>query len=609
MRSGALLADSASGLSLFLCCVCVSFSFPAGAAMEGGGGGGGSAETEARPLKREEASASGAESNCAGVAPGLGSPRRKREERLSRWRAGAFFLALSLCLAAVFAFSFVIPCPVRPRQQHAWSRSYERAAAFPLLALADADEDRVKDVLVALRAAEINSSSGVNSSLAGGGKGRRCSDAGLPSPCAFLVAHSGTNGSLLWARPMGEELLLLDCAWEHSGGPACLLLGKPDFLAALDLQTGETLWRAAAHFGANATVLGPAHKVPDVNKDDLPDILVFVKVGQQLRSSFYSSSDGTQIGVTAPLPLPDCLGHLLQVMPSGASYLLFHTEQGLFSYSVQQVWRLSVPLPAYPSTSLKEDSRWEAAIDDVTHRIALLSLGGIHSLTKMEEKPGTNFLARSFSLLEMINGQHLSSVWVIDIPGLLREPVIGSFDLDEIDMIIESQVSPIKKKVMIVEGETGEIDWEVELLQPGTVPPQAATIRTADHLSVFLFWGQYPEDINGLGSLGNASQPTPIPHLYLFHPSLPNVLVEMTNVTEPIVVFEGALFERSRHACYVLLTGPQVSSGSEGTVVLSKRRLKEDVAGGRVLWLGPLATKTDQDVREHFIRMRYRSYQ
>ncbi|XP_067317955.1 protein FAM234A isoform X2 [Anolis sagrei] len=557
MRSGALLADSASGLSLFLCCVCVSFSFPAGAAMEGGGGGGGSAETEARPLKREEASASGAESNCAGVAPGLGSPRRKREERLSRWRAGAFFLALSLCLAAVFAFSFVIPCPVRPRQQHAWSRSYERAAAFPLLALADADEDRVKDVLVALRAAEINSSSGVNSSLAGGGKGRRCSDAGLPSPCAFLVAHSGTNGSLLWARPMGEELLLLDCAWEHSGGPACLLLGKPDFLAALDLQTGETLWRAAAHFGANATVLGPAHKVPDVNKDDLPDILVFVKVGQQLRSSFYSSSDGTQIGVTAPLPLPDCLGHLLQVMPSGASYLLFHTEQGLFSYSVQQVWRLSVPLPAYPSTSLKEDSRWEAAIDDVTHRIALLSLGGIHSLTKMEEKPGTNFLARSFSLLEMINGQHLSSVWVIDIPGLLREPVIGSFDLDEIDMIIESQVSPIKKK----------------------------------------------------GSLGNASQPTPIPHLYLFHPSLPNVLVEMTNVTEPIVVFEGALFERSRHACYVLLTGPQVSSGSEGTVVLSKRRLKEDVAGGRVLWLGPLATKTDQDVREHFIRMRYRSYQ
>ncbi|XP_008119102.3 protein FAM234A [Anolis carolinensis] len=478
------------------------------------------------------------------------------------------------------------------------------AAAFPLLALADVDEDRVKDVLVAFRTTELNSSSSTNSSLGGGGA-VRCSGAGLPSPCAILAAHSGNNGSLLWAQPVAEELLLLDCSWEHSGGPACILLGRPDFLAALDLQTGETLWRVAAHFGANASVLGPMYKVPDISRDGLEDILVFAKVGQQLRSSFYAGSDGTQIGATAHLPLPYCLGHLLQVTSSGATYVLFHTEKGLFSYSMQQLWRMSVPLPAYPSINLKEDLRWEVAIDDITHRVALRSLGGIRSLTKMEEKPGSNFLARGSSTLEMVDGKHLGSVWVIDMPHLLRDPVVGSYDLDDLDMIIENQVSPTKKKVMIVEGETGDIDWEVELLQPATALPQAATLPTADHLSVFLFWGQYPEDTTETASPGNASQPTP--HLYLFHPSLPNILMEMTNNTEPVVVFEGALFEKSRHACYVLMTGPDVSGTSDGTVVLSKRRLKEDVTTGRVLRLGPLAQMTKQEVRDHFLRMRYRS--
>lgn len=66
------------------------------------------------------------------------------------------------------------------------------------------------------------------------------------------------------------------------------------------------------------------------------------------------------------------------------------------------------------------------------------------------------------------------------------------------------------------------------------------------------------------------------------------------------------LFERSRHACYVLLTGPPVGS-PPGRVGLLKRKLKEDVAGGRVIWLSQLAQDSEQSVRDRFLRMRFRS--
>ncbi|XP_042294357.1 protein FAM234A isoform X1 [Sceloporus undulatus] len=565
---------------------CAAGPGPEGAAMEG--------TAEARPLRNQEPKAAAeAEAEAGGGSSG---------GRRSRWRTAAFFASLFLSLAAVFAFSFAVPCPVRPRSERAWSRSYDDAAAFPFLELADADEDGVQDALFAFRAAAVGT---------GGRNGSRgwkepCAEAGLRSPCAFLAAHAGTNGSLLWLKPVAQDLQLLDCAWEHGGKPACLLLGKPGPLAALDLETGQTLWQETANFTANSTVLSPLLKVPSIHKEGALDLLVFAEAGEELIGSFYSGTDGTQIGSSVTLQLPNCLGHLMHVTSKGAHYVLFYTGKGLFGYSVKEIYRMAVPLPAHPSTSLKEDPHWEAAIESVTHQISLLSLRGIRSLTKMTRKPGSNILVTGSATLELVDGQHLGSVWVTDIPHILREPVLGAYDPDEVDVILESQVSAKKKMVKIVEGSSGDIEWEVELLHPEAGSPRPATLPTADHRSAFLFWGRYQENTNRTGSPDETLQPQE-QHLYLFHPSLPNVLLEMSNCTEPIIAFAGVLFERSRHACYVLLTGPQVSGTSTGHVVLTKRKLKEDVAGGRVVWLSQVAQDTEQNVRERLLRMRYRS--
>ncbi|XP_070617702.1 protein FAM234A isoform X3 [Erythrolamprus reginae] len=496
------------------------------------------AEAEIHPLKAPEAPGGGARDAEKEAGGGGGA----QPGRLSQWRTAAFFLSLYLCLGVAFAFSFVIPCPVRPASQAAWHRAYDGAAAYAFLAAGDADGDRVQDLIVAFQAGPVPRN-------ASGADRDSCSGAGFAPPCAFLAAQSGTNGSTLWERPVGQELLLMDCSVEHGGSPACLVLGSPPSLALLDLETGQTRWNEAANFGTNSTVLSPLLKIPDIDRDRVPDFLVFAATGEEIKSFFYSAKFGTQMTFSGSLHLPGLVGHLSHVTKSGACYVLFYTAEALFAYSLKELYRRAAG-PASPALAiLKEDADWEMAIQHRARQVPLASSGDIQYVTKMSEKPGSHILVARSAMLELVNGQQPSSLWVVEVPHILREPVLGAFGPDEVAVAIESRVSREAKK------------------------------------------GPWP---------GGQQR------LYLFHPSLPTVLLEMTNSTEPIVAFEGLLFERSRHACYVLLAGPPVGS-SPGRVVLSKRKLKEDILSSRVVWLNQMPQDTDQNVRDYFHRMRFRT--
>ncbi|XP_033022639.1 protein FAM234A [Lacerta agilis] len=547
-------------------------------------------EAEIHPLKNDEGKGPEGLANCTQkeVAP-------KKLKRLSQWRTAAFFLSLFLCLTVVFAFSFIIPCPVRPISQRMWSRTYEDAATYAFLATRDVNKDRVQDVLFAFKAVSAGSN-GTNSS---------CSSQGLTSPCAFLAAHSGTNGSTLWQWPVAQELLLMDCSGEHEHTPACLIVGEPDILAAIDLETGQTLWWEAANFRPNSTVLSPLLRIPDVNGDGTSDLLVFTETGEEVQVHFYSGKHGTQIGSIGTLHLPGRVqgrvSHLMQVTPTGSHYVLLYTAKTLYAYSLKALCHMAFNPPAHSSPGLTQDPLWEMAIDGATHQITLLSTGEIRYLTKMPVSSSADFLVSRSNMIELVDGQRLGSMWVTETPHILSEPVIGSYRSDEVDVLIVSRDSS-RKKVMVVEGTSGNIEWEADLqLLLGTDSPRPATLSTADRRSVFLFWGLYQRDANGTGSWDGAQQ-----QLYLFHPALPNVLLETSNGTEHIVAFEGVLFERSRHACYVLLTGPQVGQ-APGQVTLSKRKLKEAIASSRVIWLNQVAQDSEQSVRERFLRLRYHS--
>ncbi|XP_048349162.1 protein FAM234A isoform X2 [Sphaerodactylus townsendi] len=548
-------------------------------------------EAEIRPLKKEEEG--GAAAAAAAVGGERAGPAKKAAGRLSRWRTAAFFLSLFLCLAVVFAFSFIIPCPVRPVSQRTWNAAFA-GAAYKFLEVQDVDGDRVQDVLFAFRASEgSHNSSSSNTS-------QSCSEGGFPPPCAFIAAVSGTNGSTLWEEPVAEDLQFMDCSFKYGNSQGCLVVGKPASLAAVDLKTGKTVWRVTNNLGMNSTALSPLLIIPDVSGDGVLDLLVFAAVGEEIQSSFYSGKTGEAIGSGGSLPLPGRRGHLMQVTKTGAHYVLFYTVNALYGYSLKQLFTMAAGSGSHEGTSLKEDPQWQAAIDKTTHNVPLLRTGEIRSLMKVPGKSGTDLLLVRSAMLELLDGQRLDTLWSsVVMPPILSQPVLGSFTPDEVDIVIESQVTTKRKKLQIVEGSYGSIKWEMDLLwRVGT--PAPSTLPTADHRSVFLFWGDYQQGDNGTAS-EEASQ-----NLYLFHPSLPNVLLWMNNSTESIVAFQAVLFERSRHACYVLLTGPQTAS-NPGLVVLSKQKLKEDIANSHVIWLNQLTQDTEQNVRDRFLRMRYHS--
>lgn len=67
----------------------------------------------------------------------------------------------------------------------------------------------------------------------------------------------------------------------------------------------------------------------------------------------------------------------------------------------------------------------------------------------------------------------------------------------------------------------------------------------------------------------------------------------------------ATLLERGRHAAYILLTAPD-TQGVQGAVVLSKRKLKQDVPDSHVRNVGiDRGSETEDDIKEAFSRLRF----
>lgn len=133
-------------------------------------------------------------------------------------------------------------------------------------------------------------------------------------------------------------------------------------------------------------------------------------------------------------------------------------------------------------------------------------------------------------------------------------------------------------------------------------------------------------------------------HSYMLHPRYSHVLLESTNDMDHIITFKGVfcfkkimfsfanvcvcwweewengkvcirvtlfvflsatLLERGRHAAYILLTGP-ATEGEEGTVVLRKQKLKQEVPFSKVLRFGSDGgPESNEDIKEAFNRLRF----
>ncbi|XP_070962807.1 protein FAM234A [Oncorhynchus clarkii lewisi] len=535
--------------------------------------------TEADPLKREEDGVEG-----GGTAPPVQTKKKSLGlAKLSHWRTAAFFLSLFLCLIIVFAFSFIIPCPVRPQYLTFWNRTFPQAATYDFLAIEDASKDKVMDVLFVLKAQE-------------GSQNVSCLAEGLDTPCVFVSAVAGTNGETLWERPLAPEFHWAQCGLDGLGETdrGCLL-SHSNQLTAINKYTGVVTWARLQPPNLRSTL--PVLSVSDLDGDGVSDVALVAPSPTQTQLAILSGKNGVQIGSEVVLDTAECAMHLLHSTGKGSNYVLLQKDSGLYGLAL---WRIAAQAKAGMEKGLKKDKHWERKANDSSGLVSIYESGTLRYVLRTGKAEGpSNLLLVTGGSVVLIDGDSLNLLWRVNTSTVLSEPSFGHFNKDgTLDIVIEEDIGNRIKRVVILDGNTGGTVWEVNLLaSPNS--PKPASVNTINSFSVFMFWGLMPSEANTTRDLSEERRS------YMLYPHYSSVLLEKSNVMDHIIAFKATLLERGRHACYIMLTGPE-GEGAEGTVDLSKRKLKQDVTDSRVLRLGSLSSKdTNEDIKEAFQRLRF----
>lgn len=543
-------------------------------------------EAEIHPLKNEDGKLQENLENQAKKEDSLKSS--PLQSRLSRCRTVAFFLSLFICLLGVFVISFIIPCPDRPASQGTWRINYDTAVTYDFLATEDINRDKVQDVLFLYK--NTNSSNNFN---------RSCASEGFSSPCTFVAAVSGANGSILWERPAAQDVALVECAIpqprDSGASSACILMGRLGSFIAVNSFTGETLWNHPSSFGGNASILSPLLQVPDLDADGAPDLLVLTQEEKEVNGYIYSGSTGQQIGHQGSLCVDGTSGSLLFVTRAGAQYILLPCASSLCGHSVKGLYEKVTGR----DNQLRRDPYWEDMLNTTTHRLLLHSSGGIRYLLNVPGKSGEHLLLVSSEACVLLDGQELAPIWTFSAAQVLRKPIFGHYTPDTLAVVIENGTG-IDRQILFLDLNTGVVLWSQAL--PGLPgDPQSASLPTADHRSAFFFWGLHEL------VAANHMEPRDAQHsLYMFHPTVPSVLLELANISANIVAFQVALFEPSRHAACILLTGP-AGPDAPGLVSVAKHKVQDLILSSRVVRLAEGGPDSDQAIRDRLSHLRYQS--
>ncbi|KAL4617866.1 protein FAM234A-like [Arapaima gigas] len=503
--------------------------------------------------------------------------------RMSYWRTTAFFLSLLLCLAVIFSFSFMIPCPGPGPSRCSWNRTFPEAGTYDFLALGDTNNDRVVDVIFALK-------------HGGGSLNTTCANESLYTPCVFVSAVAGVNGDSLWERPLVPEFHWAQCGLAVFGDShAGCLISHADLLTALQQQSGAIIWQRPQPLDLNCRP--PALTVPDLDGDGVNDLVLIGKSPVQTKLVILSGRRGNQIGSEVVLDSEEVFRHLMHTTAKGSHYVLFQKDSGLYG---QALWRIAAQALAGSESGLEKDPLWEGKTSATSGQVQLYksdSLQHVVAITKGSRTP--HLLLVSEGCVELMDGDRLQSLWRVNSSRVQSEPTFGHYNKDGVpDVVIEEDMGNSSKKVRILDGTSGQALWQVSLLSRPDVP-RPATFNIVKSYSVFVFWGDRLCESNSSSS-GSAEQ------FYILHPHYSNVILEKSIATDNIIAFKVALLETGRHACYIMLTGPR-GEGVIGNVTLTTRQLKEDIPESRVLRLGDVRNgETDQEIKEAFIRLHLR---
>ncbi|XP_046704244.1 protein FAM234A [Silurus meridionalis] len=532
---------------------------------------------EAEPLKGQQE-----EVDVSGVCSGRSCKQQVCEEKLSGWRTAAFLISIFISLTVVFAFSFILPCPVRPQYLPTWNITQPAEDTYDFLGTGYANDDKVLDIFIIYKSSE-------------GHMNHTGED--LSSSYLFLLSVDGTNGRALWERPLSPEFDWAECGVggdKDQGGNLCVV-SHDNKLTTIDLHTGKILWNGS--LSPDVKVHPPVISLLDLNQDKNNDIGVLSyshNTQSQVKLVILSGRSGEKIGSKSlNVPQEQIRSHLQFSMANEEQYLLLHTDSGLYALSLKNI---TVETHSGLDSNLKREKRsWEQRANHETTMIynSTESLQAVVKVSGGYSGSSPSLLLLTNSTVMLFNTKTLT--WSTNTSKLISLPSFGHFNKDGVpDVVLEEDQGNFTKRVVIVDGQTGSVMWKIFFpFHFKTTHP--ASVLTLNYYSVFMLWGETSTNDTTVGERSS----------YLLHPLHSDVLLEKRNHVQHIIAFKALLLERGRHACYLVL------SREDGVMVLTKRKIKGDVSKSAVLevggdgWLEGGASWQTETVKESFLRLRF----
>ncbi|XP_053325036.1 protein FAM234B [Spea bombifrons] len=486
---------------------------------------------------------------------GLDTELKSTSSVVAYVRTTVFLLTVVISMIMVLVCAFLIPCPFRD-QQNIWTVSVgQETGVLSPLELFDVNGDGSPDILLSFLSTKNNTSKATSRHT------------------LAVAALSGLNGSIMWNASVPEDICSIQCGQLILGpqhNTTCLLTGTSKLLRVVSATSGVTLWTMSSIHVLSGTIAAPAVILPDLDDDDINDLLVLT-IGEtqpDLGFLLVSGRTGKPLGVMVKYGIMGegrLIGPQAHYTSQGAIYILFGFGN-VQAVSLRDIYAQAYNRDNFPSILLKSEPDWEKRRTVNFSKLINVYSAGVEFLQTMHVL-GSNcsdLLVTTKNGLSLLRGHDLEHRWDLNLSNISSLPQPGYFNNDRnLDFLLQSQSSN-SKKVVVIDGTSGESLWEWEVSWHHQ-EAEAASVLTPEGKSVFLFWGgEVSTSNNSVPRVGVNQQWNK--HLYLLHPTYPGVLLDLFNISTTIVASAVGIKELEKDAFLTLLTADQVLGSSDRLV-------------------------------------------
>uniref|UniRef100_A0A8C5Q9Y8 Family with sequence similarity 234 member B n=1 Tax=Leptobrachium leishanense TaxID=445787 RepID=A0A8C5Q9Y8_9ANUR len=512
-------------------------------------------------------------------------------------RTTLFLVTLAISMIMVLVCAFLIPCPLSS-QKSFWTLNVgEETGVLSPLELFDVNKDDVPDILLSFR-------SSANLSLD-------------KSQHQLLVAAiSSANGSIIWNTRVKEDIRSIQCGQlilEPQRNDTCLLTGTSKLLQLVSATSGISLWTMNPSHVMNGTIAAPTVILPDLDNDNTKDLLVLT-IGEtqpDLGFLLVSGRTGAPLGAMVKYGIMGegrLLGPQAHYTSQGAIYILFGFGN-VQAVSLRDIYAQANNRDSLPSILQKNEPDWEKRRTVNLSKLINVYSAGVEFLQAVPVFASncSDLLITTKSGLSLLRGQDLEQRWSLKLFNISSIPQPGYFNSDgNLDYLLQIQSHHVKK-VMVVDGTSGQSLWECEVSW-NQLQAQTVSILTLERKSVFLFWGEGNPASND-SVLQSSVNHQWNKHLFLLHPTYPGVLLDLYNISTNIVATAVGIKELEKDAFFTLVTADQElrASGNKAQyLVVHKLNMRRALTESRAISLGDANMRPKiEDVKKILSRLKF----